>query len=298
MRYFGVSLRRTLGSSAFRYCVLAAAALYFTAIIGYDFETGDDLMIAQLLFRSEDVRNNAAYSAFGVFVSGNNTSMGLFVPIIAAFPYVTLLCNERASQSARLTIIRAGKPQYTLGSVFGAVISGGLIMLFGYALFGIAVLLLFPHLSDYPPEQAAGFIGTLIWSQPHWFAEAAANGNLLLPALSRLAETFMWGALYSLPALTLSAFVRNTYVVICVPFFLTYAHNRLSESLTALVYSDFGHINEPLARALALTHPDAVERLFRYGKDAPLVLAVHLAFGCVLGAVFCIIMNGRTDCGE
>lgn len=298
MRYLGVSLRRTLGSAAFWYCVLAAAVLYFTAIIGYDFETGDDLMIAQLLFRSGDVRNNAAYSAFGVFVSGRNTGLALFVPVIAAFPYVTLLCNERASQSARLAIIRAGKPQYTLGSVFGAAVSGGLTMLFGYALFGIAVWLLFPHLSDYPLEHAAGFIGTLIWSQPQWFAEAAANGNLLLPALSRLTEVFLWGALYSLPALALSAFVRNPYVVICVPFFLTYVHHRVTLSLTALVYSDFEHINEPLARALALTSPAAIERLFSYGKDAPLVLTVHLAFGCVLGSVCCIIMNGRTDCGE
>lgn len=297
IRYIGVNLRRTIGSTTFWYCVLAVFALCFTAVIGRD-ENGDDLMVIQMLFRPEDVARNPDYCAWSVFASSGGVWLSMFAPILAAFPFIPTMINSRITQSARFTISRIGKRRYHIGNIISALFSGGLVLVCGYVLFGITVRLLFPTIGTYSEQSAASFLEMQTWSNPAWYGQALLRQQYVLPIFAKLTQMFLFGALNALPALVFAAFVQNPYIVLCMPFFCTYAWSQFNLRLSAMAYADYENINQSLGRFASLTTPNAMRSLLGYGTDTFVVLAIHLGFGLLLSAAFYLIMNRRVDCGE
>lgn len=298
IRYIGVNLRRTLGSSAFWYCVLASFALCFTAVIAKDDKTNDDLMVLQVLFRPEIIERSVELNALSVFRSAGGTWFSMFVPILAAFPFVPTIINNRITQSARFTISRIGKRRYQLGNIISTFLSGGAAVVLGYVLFGIAVWLLFPSIGDYSEQAAASYLEMQTWGRPAWYGDAMMQQRFVLPIVMHLGEMFLYSGCSSLLALVFAAFVKNPYVVLCMPFFLTYGWTQINTRLSTMAYADFENINQSLGRFASLTSPRALLSLMGYGTDLSVVLGIHLGFALLLCAAFYIMMNRRVDCGE
>ena len=144
----------------------------------------------------------------------------MFIPIIVAFPFMVTFCTERNSGLMRFTITRSGKWRYYLSKFLSAIISGGLSVMLGVLLFGLFTALLFPGLTSYdvPAEQ-------MEWLLPDGY------GAMILKMLG---TSFLYGTLSTLPALFLSSFCRNPYIITCLPFMLTYVRdtgvNKLIQS--------------------------------------------------------------------
>lgn len=298
IRYIGVNLRRTMGSSTFWYCVLAAFALCFTAVVAQDLKNNDDLMVLQVLFRREMIEQHTDLNAWSVFCSAGGTWFAMFAPILSAFPFVPAIINNRITQSARFTISRIGKRRYQLGNICTTFLSGGMAVVLGYALFGIVVWLLFPSIGDYPEQAAASYLEMLTWGKPAWYANALSEQQYCLPILLQLGQMFLYSGCGSLLALVFAAFVKNPYIVLCMPFFLTYGWTQINARLSTMAYADFENMNQSLGRFASLTNPRAFSMLLGYGTDLPLVLSIHLGFALLLCTVYYLITNRRVDCGE
>lgn len=298
IRYIGVNLRRTLGRNVFWYCVLAACALCFTAVVTKDPKSNEGLMVLQVLFRRELIEQQTDLNAWNVFCSAYGTWFVMFAPILSAFPFVPTIINNRITQSARFTISRIGKRRYLLGNICTTFLSGGMAVVLGYVLFGIAVWLLFPSVGDYSEQMAASVLESLTWGKPAWYANALFKQQYYLPILLQLGQMFLYGGCGSLLALVFAAFVKNPYIVLCMPFFLTYGWMQINTRLTMMAYADVEHMNPYLTRLTSLTNPCALAMLLGYDTDLPRVLCIHLGFALLLCAAYYLISNRRVDCGE
>lgn len=300
IRYIGVNLRRTLGSNTFWYCVLASFALCFTAVIVKDPKNQDDLMILQLLFRREMIMTDFKLNAWNVFCSaGCGTWFAMFTPILSAFPFVPTIINNRITQSARFTISRIGKRRYQVGNICTTFLCGGLGVALGYALFGIVVWLLFPSINAYSEQEVAIFLESLTWEKPAWYADAFAKQQYLLPIIVQLGQMFLYSGCNSLLALLFSAFVKNPYIVLCMPFFIFYGWSQINMRLSLKAYADFENINQSLSKFTTMTNPVALASLINYSNDyQALVLGIDLGFALLLCVAYYLIANRRVDCGE
>ncbi len=297
-RYIGVNLRRTLGSSTFWYCVLASFALCFTAVVIRDPYNNDELMVLQVMFRREMISTDFNLNSWSVFCSSGGTWFSMFIPILSAFPFVPTIINNRITQSARFTISRIGKRNYQFGNICTTFLSGGLAVVLGYALFGVAVWRLFPSVDAYSKQEVEFFMESLTGEKPAWYANAFANRQYFLPIIAQLGQMFLYSCCSSLLALVFSAFVKNPYVVLCMPFFLTYGWTQINTRLSLMAYADFENINQSLGRLTSLTNPSALCHLMNYKIDLPWVLLIHLGFALLLCLVYYLVANRRVDCGE
>lgn len=298
IRYIGVNLRRTLGSSTFWYCMLASFALCFTTVVAKDPYNNDSLMVLQVLFQREIIEQSVDLSAWRVFCATGGTWFSMFISILSAFPFVPTIINNRITQSARFTISRIGKRNYQLGNICTAFLSGGLAVVLGYALYGIAVWLLFPSIDHYSGQSAEIFIEMQISGKPAWYANAFTNQQYFLPIITQIFQVFLYSGCSSLLALVFASFVKNSYIVLCMPFFLTYGWSQIDTRLSMMAFADYENINQNLSRFASLTNPTALCFLMSYSTDLPWLLCIHLGFALLLCVAYYLITNRRVDCGE
>lgn len=297
-RYIVVNLRRTLGSSTFWYCVLASFALCFTAVVAKDPYNDDSLMVLQVLFRREIIEQSVDLNAWRVFCTSGGTWFSMFIPILSAFPFVPTIINNRITQSARFTISRIGKRNYQIGNICTTFLSGGLAIILGYALFGIAVWQLFPSIDDYSGQSVEIFIEMQISGKPAWYANAFTNQQYFLPIVAQICQVFLYSCCSSLLALVFASFVKNPYIVLCMPFFLLYGWTQINTRLSLMAFADYENINQNLSRFASLTNPSALCYLMSYSTDRSWMLGIHLGFALLLCIIYYLIANRRVDCGE
>ena len=108
----------------------------------------------------------------------------MFIPILAAFPFIPVFCDERSGGNGRFVISREGKISYIISKYFAAIISGGFGVLLGYVLF---LLIAF-------------------------FGFSKGDEAWVVPAIKQMGGMFIYGGVMSLPALAIAGFVRNNYV--------------------------------------------------------------------------------------
>ncbi|MBQ8922130.1 MAG: hypothetical protein IJ060_08230 [Oscillospiraceae bacterium] len=294
LRSIGVNLRRAVCSAGFLCCVLAVFVMCFANVIGTDPTTLDRLTIPAALMRPELIRQDVHYCAFQVFTAGSPVWVTMFTPVLAAFAYVPLLCDERRSQLGRLLIARQGKLRYALSHVCGAALTGGLTMLCGFALFGIAAAVLFPSLQSYDSASVSAFLEEQGWRYPQGIAAGIRAGHFAPAILLKCAEMFLYGVISALPALLCAAFTLNKYTVLCLPFFAAYSWTQLNARLTAKIAFSGGEYPK-FGQFLSRSTPNAL--LTALERDTAQILLLHGGFALLLILIFTVLMQRRRDCG-
>ena len=180
------------------------------------------------------------------------------MPIIAALPFVTAFCNERNTGSIRLNIVRTGKLRYYIGKFVSAVISAGLAVTLGCAVFVAIVYPIFPTVDDCKELSRSFFIednfsmATELW---HFFSGA-----------------FIYGAVSVLPAFFMSSFVKNHYIITCVPFMLAYIQK------VALNIISQAHMTDTPTKGLSVFdkcsafYPENITQWYSESSYVPLML--------------------------
>lgn len=286
--------KRALCSAGFVCCVLAVFVMCFTNKIGVDPRTMDALTIPAVLSRPELIKQDVHYCAFQVFTAGSPLWVTMFTPVLAAFAYVPLLCDERRSGFGRMLIARLGKTGYAAGHAISAMLTGGITMLAGFLLFGIAVYLLFPSLQSYGAEQASAFLAEQAYRYLPAVSGQMSAGSFAPVLLMKFAEMFLFGAFSALPALFCTAFTQNKYTVLCLPFFAAYVWSQLHARLSAkFARSASEHMT--FLRFLDISRTDAM--LSAAERHTLQILLLHGGTALLLILGFCILMQRRRDCG-
>jgi len=295
LRLIKVNLIKVLTSTGFYACVLLMLVLCFTARAYDDIAENKSYSVIGVLaeFSREEMLANSSFSAYQILSCVSSGWLSLFIPIIAAFPLMPLICDGRESKSVRYSAFRSTKFSFSTGNFLTAMISGGLALLCGFALFAVSVYTLFPNISEYSPE--------LIESAEWWISGTyplfSRLGYPYLIALDCL-EMFLYGALSAIPALIMTAFMKNKYLVLCIPFFLKYTAMQLHTGIMRKAVYNIENVDQKFLDILSITELDAMGDIFSYGETMWKNVLFHAVLLIAAFMLYIIVMNRRVDFGE
>ena len=278
-------LKKSIFSLGFIACAAVTAILCMTSNGYHDRSANINYSVFEaILYIDWQTLAENGVTGINIIKFGLSGYCTMFMPIIAALPFVTAFCNERNTGSIRLNIVRTGKLRYYIGKFISAVISAGLAVTLGCAVFAAIVYPIFPTVDDCKEMSTSFFIeenfsiATELW---HFFSGA-----------------FIYGAVSVLPAFFMSSFVKNHYIITCVPFMLAYiqkvALNKISQA----------HMTDAPAEGLSIFekcsafYPENITQWYSESSYVPLMLKYNGI--CIAAALigFIVIMNLRRDKGE
>lgn len=282
-------LNKTLVNIGFVGAVLLTFVLCFTAPAYTDSSNMKVYSIFEALFSMDRkfIETNPDFAANNLALNGMNGYATLFLPIIVAFPFMVAFCAERNNGNIRFVIGRTGKMRYYLSKFASCFLCGGSAVLIGISMFMIAIHILFPPLSSYniPPIPPEAVIGDI-----------PPTPSEFVLIFRYLFSSFLNGAIATMPALFLSSFCKNPYIITCIPFMFTYVWETCIQKLM-----DSFLVNNADQKAFDILYafaPNSAECMF---DDSSLTAVTSIIFNTSFVAVlligFILIMSKTRDKG-
>lgn len=286
MKALKCDLNKSILNIGYVGAVLLTTLLCFTAKAYTDPNTAKIYTVFECIAKLDKqlFADDYSFSSYLMFAKGMSGYMAMFLPIIAAFPFMTAFCAERNGGSMRFNITRTGSLRYYLSKFCSAFLCGGSAVLFGYIIFGVIVRIIFPQLSQY--ELSADDLSFVLVN----------NKDELTGVLRYMLSAFLYGAICTMPALFISSFCKNPYLITCVPFMVTYMWQITVQKLIAnsMMKEDFDR-----ASILENFYPNSIMNLSYYTAFADTKYILFFNLGIILLSVigFIVIMNMRPDKG-
>ena len=287
-------LKKTVGNYCFLICVLLAAGLCFTAIAYYNEEKGLSVTVLDaILYKSRaEMLKESSYSLSHIFSAASTGYLPMFLPMIAAFPFIPNFCSERNSGLIRMTIFRTGKYRYYFSKFLSAMLGGGLAVALGCGLYCAVSSFFFPLPESYPVNMELVEMG---------LARIPTNSVCVTIALKTLLGGFCAGAVSTLLAFFFASFVRNRYLIVCLPFMITYMYGSVLDKIVYGYYDNFTEAGFEKAQFLMAFYPSEVmSGWYTMHKNNYIAAIIIFNVALVVAALtaFIVIMNNRTDLGE
>lgn len=289
-----VNLKMVFSNYGFYLSAAFTVILCMCASIYYDSTINENYSIIRSLteFNREFMLTDTSFCTYKVIERGSGSWLSMFIPIISAFAFVPIICDETESKMIRNSIFRSSKLTFHISKFVTACLSGGLSVLLGFAVFAVIVNFTFPSISQYSSELQEQMNTNLLYSYP-WLTQHKYGLLILIKFL----EIFIYGVLSAVPAVTLTSFIKNKYLVICIPFFFKYAITQTCVKLSSKAWNDFENPNEKLVKAINIIAPDSIVNLFLY-TEKKYILIYNMLFIITAFIIYSIIQKRRLDCGE
>lgn len=274
LRCIGAELKKFTYNLWFLMCVLAVAALSFFTVVYQDTIQDQELTawdMATQYTQEELIAFGESLSSYEVFLSESGEALLMLVPILTAAPFAIPMALERRTGNIRFALIRCGGRRYCTANLIAAILTGGLVMLLGRALFGVLAGLLFPHLGDF---------------------SLAFDMECLQTVCLRLLGQFLFGGGSILATYLLTYVTTNYYLTICVPFLLDYVMGMVVNWAGGQFWS-MGIYDNPLNVLL----PDYLQGVSYLTTAGLQCLAVYSAFALLVLACGITVLERRSDRG-
>ncbi len=278
LRAVKTDLIKTLLSPYFPICIGIILALMLASNAYYDQLSSKSYTVIESIFRLS-FEEKEALGMYDLTVLGKYGGewFSSFMPIAVTFAFIPVFSDERKSGNIRFSICRESRFSFCLSKLSSAFISAGLAAALAFLLYAAIVFMLFPASQDV--ELAAVYM-------PY-----GVTVKLALTA----AKLFLFGGISSMPVLALFSFIKNKYIVMCLPFMLRY--------ITAQAYSSFSiellsSGNEVPALLCAAADRELLLTDFWNTDKLPFIVIFYLLYIGVCAAVFSAVTIRRTDCGE
>lgn len=288
---YNVNLRKVLTgygfyvSVVFTILLLALSSIYSTG--NYDSYSAIHVLME---YDRDFMLNDTRLCSYSVVRNSTGGWFSMFIPIISAFAFVPIICDEYDSGSVRFNIFRSSKLRYHISKFIIGSISGGLAVLAGFIVYTFFVYSVFPNISQYSPESQSFFEQSIKNSFPHIF-EYGYIPLLLLKSL----EIFIYGFVSSALAVLFTSFIRNKYLVMCIPFFVKYV---VTQTCTKFNFDAMVKQNMGVIKLSNIINPDSVLNLYLYNDYRHIIIIYNIILWAVLFAVYIVISGKRVDCGE
>lgn len=289
VRNIKVNLYKILTGYGFYVCIAFTLILCMTSTIYYDYSKAEEYSFFQVLiqFDEEFLLDDISLSAYKVMEKGMGTWLTMFIPIVAAFSFVPIVCDEYEAKSVRFMVFRTRKSVYYISKFLTACFCGGLATILGYALFIVVDFICFPGVQEYSADLREMLISDILVRHPIY-----AEKGMLGVVVEKMSYVFLYGTLYTVPATLLTSVIRNKYIVLCTPFFLKYSLSTLAIKLSEKIVST-GQM-----QIYSMCHPDALLSL--YGEWEIKRYAIYYAVGLILisALIYLMLSRRRVDSGE
>lgn len=295
IRNIKTNIYKILTGYGFYICIIFTAVLCFSAYVYEDSTNGDkySAFMSIMSFDKDFMLGDTRFCSFEVMRKGSGSWLSLFIPLISAFAFIPLVCDEYEAKSVRFEIFRSSKLCYNLSKFITACLCGGFAVMLGFGLFTLAEYALFPNINEYSTELKKAYEEILVYSYPG----ITQNGYGFI-ILRKLGEMFLYGAVCAAPAIMFTGLIRNKYLVLCIPFFIKYAIDQTCIKLQTQASSDYTNIDTEMLKISSIADPDALSYLSDFGNDKMLVLIYNGALLFSAAVIYLIIQSRRLDSGE
>lgn len=224
---FREELGKMMSNAAFFAAIAAVVLLMMTSNIFKSFNTGREYNLFDIVFSEEreELIKESGYSAVELITTADNSYLIMFLPIAAAVPFVMIVCGEKKNSITRFEIYRTGKNRYVLGKFMAAAVVGGVIAIVGTCVYALCIRLIFPGGTG---ERFAMSVD-MIREQSKVFDIAFGKLGVAGIYILKLVRVFFYGAFSAVPAFGFSAVIKNRYVVLSLPFIVTYFFTKFVE---------------------------------------------------------------------
>ncbi len=287
---------KILTGYGFYVCIIFTFILCFCTYIYNDYISGDRYSVVMSLvnFDRDFMLGDTTFCSFQVMRKGVGSWMSLFVPIIAAFAFIPLVCDEYEAKSVRYEIFRGSRLGYYISKYVTACLSGGMAVMLGFGLFTLAVYIIFPNINEYDPVLKDRYEEMLVYTYPDM-----AQGRYDLIILKKLRDVFLYGVASAAPAILLTSLIRNKYLVLCIPFFIKYAMDQTCVKMQSQAMEDYNNIDTKLLEISSTIKPDAIAFITEVGNDQKIKLLIYNGALVLIAAVlYMVVQSRRHDCGE
>lgn len=261
-------LKKIIVGYGFIASIIVVFLLCFTSVIYRDILNGKEYTVIEILL-SEKNFTNMEFSSQSILYTSVSPYITIFLPILSSIPFVTTLCAERSGGNIRFIITRTGKMVYCISKFLSALLSGMLSVMLGFVLYSVAICISF---------------------------ECNIKVSELIKMYIGMA---FYGAVSVLPALLLSAFIKNKYVVCCFPFIFMHFYYTIIAKIQDYLFSEnmgstvvkMGFLFPDMLKNILLDYNN-VEKLHEYTVIYYSLLTIFTFIG------FVVIMNRRFDYGQ
>ncbi len=295
LRNLKTDLWKILSGYGFYLCIIFTCLLCFASYIYEDGVTGNKYSVLRALwtfdrkFMLEDLR----FCSFEVVRSSAGNWLFLFIPIIASFAFVPLGCDEYEAKSVRFQVFRTNRFCYNSSRFITGCLCGGLAVMMGFVIFTLAVHMLFPAVSTYSPELQGQY------KEMMDSIHIRISGIYYIQAVMfKISGMFLYGVFWAAPIMMMTAFIRNKYLVMCIPFFVKYGINQTCEKTRWHMLENPESVSTWLRRIAAFSDPDQLADLADCGNSTGEVLLYHGLLVVLFYVVYLVVQSRRGDCGE
>lgn len=271
---------KTLISAGFLAAILVTFLLCFTENVYIDTSDMRQFSALEALFKFDRafMESRSSFCSLSVFKSALSGYSAMFLPILASFPFVFSQSAERNSGNIRFSIFRAKRLKYYFSKFICGVVSGGISVMLGVAMFGIFSFFAFPGLEYYQTFDL----------------EFYAPDGVFAEIVRKLLSALIYGCASAVPAFFLSSFCRNRYIVLCVPFLTRFMRD------TALKKIMTGTHDENVFQTIFPFQCYAPSRIpyLEAGAELYSTIAVTVISAALMLFGYIIIMERRTDKGD
>ncbi|MCM1062201.1 MAG: hypothetical protein NC452_18205 [Eubacterium sp.] len=262
----------------FYICIASALILLFFAEIYNDPTTHDRYSVIRTVieFDRNNMPNYFEMCDLTVMQNAKNGWFSLFIPIITAFCFVPLICDEQNSNAKRFRIFRSSKFKFGLSRYFSCIICGGFAVAFGYAIFCGSIYFMFPHITEFDGTQ---FI-------------VQNNFNFAKSVLG----IFLFGTFWSMPSMFLTAYLRNRYVIMCVPLFFKYGISQSVQKISQNAFNNFEDVDYKLLKLISIINPDSLMYI-ENNLDIKWVVLISGIFAMLFLVGYILKEMTMEDCG-
>jgi hypothetical protein len=281
IRLMREEIKKMYSNPAFFVVIFAVMLIYMTGVVYIEpvTEKSYNLLNISNMENYREVLAGSWVSTEMMIIRGPNSYIWMFAPILASVPFVALLCGAKKNNNIRFEIMRVGKRSYIVGKLLAAMITGGTAFLIGYIGYAIACYFILIPIGE------RGLFDISMNSNLNRLYEI---GGVSLIIVLRFACIFIYGMTATVLPFAISSLIRNKYLVICVPFMLSYF-------IEVFLNKPIDIIME-LSRTFSASQP---ADMIRFDLEQNLKIILYWLV-CMLIAMILhyVVLNKQCDCGE
>lgn len=209
-RTIKTELKKTLDSPATVIMMFAAAAACTLSVAYIDTDSRQRTVLSLLIEQdAELLLSDTRFQWMEMWRLGFGSWTYILFPLLLTGGYLHMLSEERSCGGTRFFLVREGRVPYCIGKTVSIMISGGVILLGGYLIYGLITVLGFPGFSL------------------HSLTDITVAGYILC----RLGRTFLYGMMVGIFGYLVSVYCTEKYIVLCFPMMLSYVYSSVYDRI-------------------------------------------------------------------
>lgn len=247
------------------------------------------LLEIMLLHGKEWICSNTSFNLEEILLQQPGRQLMDFITVTASIPFLVQFCNERKAGNLSVNIFRTGRHKYYISKMVSCMLSGGIISAGGYIICSFCLDLFFP---------GAGQTGADL---SFYLPEGLTADQFGICFFYRTLGMFFYGMLAAGFGAVLSAFTKDIYICLTIPFLIKWMNHIFHFYLYSYLYVEHKEIKGIWMHLMDWwNNYGSLEQVIYETQNRRLLYAgtAFLVIAMLEGMVFYIRMNRRKDYGE